>query len=88
MINDKVVKYNSGDIKYIIKDDDKIVPIDITNTLKVGGRQWSRMFMYADRDLVIKDKDNNNNSDLYDAETGNKVAEYDRSLNKKQFKAT
>ena len=76
-----IVRYKSGDIKYVIIGDMKIHPIDINKTLTVNLKQWSRMIEFGDRDLIVKEGDINS---LYDAITGNKVAIYDKSLNKKK----
>ena len=76
-----IVRYKSGDIKYVLINGVKIHPIDINKTLTVNLKQWSRMIEFGDRDLIVKEGDINS---LYDAITGNKVAIYDKSLNKKK----
>jgi len=67
-------------VKYKVVDGVKCVDIDVNITLTVDIKGWSRIFQYANRDLVLKE---DNRLRLYDAETNNIVAIYEESLNKK-----
>ena len=67
-------------VRYSIVDGIKCVDIDINVTLTVDIKGWSRIFQYANRDLILKE---DKRLQLYDAETNNVVAIYEESLNKK-----
>lgn len=67
-------------VKYKVVDGVKCVDIDVNTTLTVDIKGWSRIFQYANRDLVLKE---DKRLRLYDAETNNIVAIYEESLNKK-----
>ena len=67
-------------VKYKVVDGVKCVDIDVNVTLTVDIKGWSRIFQYANRDLVLKE---DRRLRLYDAETNNVIAIYEESLNKK-----
>lgn len=67
-------------VKYKVVDGVKCIDIDVNVTLTVDIKGWSRIFQYANRDLVLKE---DKRLRLYDAETNNIVAIYEESLNKK-----
>lgn len=67
-------------VRYSVVDGIKCVDIDINVTLTVDIKGWSRIFQYANRDLILKE---DKRLQLYDAETNNVVAIYEESLNKK-----
>ena len=67
-------------VKYKVVDGVKCVDIDVNATLTVDIKGWSRIFQYANRDLVLKE---DKRLRLYDAETNNVIAIYEESLNKK-----
>jgi len=62
----------------------KCVDIDVNKTLTVDIKGWSRIFQHSNRDLILRDIDEESDRlRLYDSETGNLIAIYDESLNKK-----
>lgn len=67
-------------VKYVVIDGIKCVNIDINVILTVDIKGWSRIFMYSNRDLILKE---GKRLRLYDAITNNVVAIYEESLNKK-----
>jgi hypothetical protein len=67
-------------VKYSVVDGVKCVDLDVNVTLTVDIKGWSRIFQYANRDLILKE---DKRLRLYDAETNNIVAIYEESLNKK-----
>ena len=68
-------------IKYYINDAGvKCVDLNVDETLTVDIKGWSRIFQYANRDLVIREKERLR---LYDVETNKCVAVYDEELDKR-----
>ena len=67
-------------IRYTIINGVKCVDLDVNVTLTVDIKGWSRIFQYSNRDLILKE---DKRLRLYDAITGNIVAIYEESLNKK-----
>ena len=67
-------------VRYSVVDGIKCVDIDVNVTLTVDIKGWSRIFQYANRDLILKE---DKRLRLYDAETNNVIAIYEESLNKK-----
>jgi len=62
----------------------KCVDIDVNKTLTVDIKGWSRIFQHSNRDLILRDIDEESDRlRLYDTETGNLIAVYDESLNSK-----
>ena len=72
-------------VKYNINEKGvKCVDIDVNKTLTVDIKGWSRIFQHSNRDLILRDIETEGDRlKLYDAETGNLIAIYDESLNKK-----
>ncbi len=72
-------------VKYNINEKGvKCVDIDVNKTLTVDIKGWSRIFQHSNRDLILRDIESEGDRlKLYDAETGNLIAIYDESLNKK-----
>ena len=72
-------------VKYNINEKGvKCIDIDVNKTLTVDIKGWSRIFQHSNRDLILRDIESEGDRlKLYDAETGNLIAIYDESLNKK-----
>jgi len=72
-------------VKYNINEKGvKCVDIDVNKTLTVDIKGWSRIFQHSNRDLILRDIEfEGDRLKLYDVETGNLIAIYDESLNKK-----
>ncbi len=67
-------------VKYKIINGIKCVDIDKETCLAVDIKGWSRVFMYSNRNLVIKESCGLR---LYDSDTDQLVAVYVEDLNKK-----
>lgn len=67
-------------VRYKVVDGVKCVDINPDEILTVDIKGWSRIFQYANRDLILKE---DKRLRLYDAETNNVIAIYEESLNKK-----